>query len=154
MSHPISTLISSLAVLGILQSAPMMTHAEVYKWKDDKGEIHYSQFPPENQKASRINVNTGTPDDSGKKALDKALGKIEAENKSKSAAETKKNKEADQLALRKKQCEDMRKNLDMQVNKRRVAQMKDGKMVVMPYEEREKQMQLLRDKIREHCSDL
>ena len=105
MSRNLFSKITGISLIFTLLSAPLLVQAEIYKWKDKNGEVHYSQFPPENQKASRLKVETGTIDDSGQKALNKSLGKIDKENKAKAKEEEKKKKEEQQKDLKEKSKE-------------------------------------------------
>ena len=45
-----SSILMMLVVIGLLACAGAMAADPVYKWKDAKGQSHYSQSPPEGQK--------------------------------------------------------------------------------------------------------
>ncbi|MFY0700791.1 MAG: DUF4124 domain-containing protein [Bermanella sp.] len=47
---------------------------QVYKWTDDKGQTHFSQFPPEQSQSQNIVVNTPAPSNS--KAAGEKLEKM------------------------------------------------------------------------------
>lgn len=48
-----------LALITIL-AMPFLLGAEVYKWVDEDGVVHFSQLPQRNTAAERINVRSGT----------------------------------------------------------------------------------------------
>jgi glutaredoxin len=47
--------ISRLLLLLVL-STPVLAAAEIYKWTDEQGKIHYSDSPPPETKAQQVNV--------------------------------------------------------------------------------------------------
>lgn len=53
-------LFSSLVVISTLCSALLLATQvqaeQIYQWKDDRGRVHYSQRPPRNQKAEKVNI--------------------------------------------------------------------------------------------------
>lgn len=45
----------SRLVLGLaLATAPLLAAAQVYRWVDDRGQVHYSQVPPAGKKAEPV----------------------------------------------------------------------------------------------------
>ena len=121
--------------------------AEVYKWTDEQGNVHYSQQRPQGKqyekmkvdKAPRSSGTTTTPsygsqpsatDDPGSKAI---------------ADEVAKNQE-----IRKKNCEAAKKNLKVFQIYRRVKG-EDGKIRVVSEKERDEQIQRSKEAIREFC---
>jgi len=52
MNHPLSTLICCLSLLFIASFA----QAEVFKWVDKNGQVHYSDKKPENQSTEEIKI--------------------------------------------------------------------------------------------------
>lgn len=69
----------------ILLAAPFSSHAEVYKWKDSSGKVHYSDAPPPDAKKTAIGrgkgkaaetpvtQNPATPNKATKSLADKEL---------------------------------------------------------------------------------
>lgn len=56
-SAPILVSIALAAGLALAASAHA---ADVYKWTDDKGVVHYADAPPDGQKYERVRVSSGT----------------------------------------------------------------------------------------------
>lgn len=43
----------------VLLAAPLSTHAEIYKWEDASGKVHYSDVPPPDAKTTAIGRGKG-----------------------------------------------------------------------------------------------
>jgi len=50
----------SITLLFTLIFSCYLSAAQVYKWVDEDGQTHFSQFPPEQNKADKIDVNAPT----------------------------------------------------------------------------------------------
>lgn len=57
MRYALSSVVIALA--ACLAHAPRGEAAEVYKWTDSKGVVHYADSPPEGQKYERVKVSGG-----------------------------------------------------------------------------------------------
>jgi len=140
--------ITLLILLPLLPS-----HAGIYKWTDASGKVHYSDRAPATEKAQALNPKTALPDG----ALDarKQLNQQESEFQKNRAERLKQEglakKEAEKEALRKKQCAQLRKNLQTYLTKKRVTQTVDGKPSVINYEDRLKKMEAVQKQIQKTC---
>jgi phosphomevalonate kinase len=47
-------------LVGLLLALSTSTHAEIYKWVDADGSVHYSDIKPNNKDAARIKTKTGS----------------------------------------------------------------------------------------------
>jgi hypothetical protein len=97
------------------------SHAEVKKWIDAEGKVHYSDMPPVNMKVTTISRNapeTLTPASSA--AAPKTLAEREVEwKKSQKAKEEASQKEAQEqqaASIKQKNCENARNNLSILEN--------------------------------------
>lgn len=52
------TLLFTMLFMGSLQAG------QVYKWVDESGQVHFSQFPPEEREAENVNINAPTSSNS------------------------------------------------------------------------------------------
>jgi hypothetical protein len=94
---------------------PLLAHAEIVKWVDDKGEVHYSDQPPATAKTPKtLNIKNqpGASAPAQKSLADQELEfrkrQMEAEDAAKKAAEDKK-----QAEIAQQNCASARANLKM-----------------------------------------
>jgi hypothetical protein len=127
----------------------------MYKWTDDQGEVHYSQFPPPGRNAEKMQA--PPPPAQSAESVDTDLQKrIEAMDKEKEK-QLQVTKDADQRAeiqkIRKKNCETARQNL---VNLDRGGNVRymgaDGKVMRLTEEERQKRIDETNKQIKENCN--
>ena len=95
--HAIAALVATLACLGAA--------AEVYKWVDEKGVTHYSESPPPDRKATRVETGPSVApapraDDWKEKALDARRRELER----KQSTEAEQRKQTQEEAVRKGRC--------------------------------------------------
>ena len=143
------------ALLVFTASSPAADSQNMYKWTDDQGEVHYTQFPPPGRKTEKMQPppppaepSTGSEND-----LQKQLDTIKQQN-DKQLQET---KEADQRAeiqkIRKKNCETAHKNL---VNLNRGGNVRymgpSGEAIRLTEEERQKRIDETNQQIKEYCN--
>lgn len=118
-------------ILFALLTQLLMPHTvwagKVYKWTDENGQTHFSQFPPEErQKAEAVNVKTTQGNaDAGRQELnnlrDKLKQDIDARNKRKEEAEEQKKKDA----VMAENCKRSKERLAMLKNGGRFYKMKE-----------------------------
>lgn len=127
----------------------------MYKWTDDQGEVHYSQFPPPGRKAEKMQ--TPPPPAQSAESVDTDLQKrIEAMDKEKEK-QLQETKDADQRAetqkIRKKNCETAHKNL---ANLQRGGNVRfmgpNGEAIRFTEEERQKRINETSQQIKENCN--
>ncbi len=147
-SNPI-LLLSLLTTLLI----PAAVQAEMYKWTDSQGVVHYGDHPPPGQETQTVAPPpppaSGSAEESKSlmersQAVDKALSEQE-----KAAAEAaKKKKQEAKLA---EKCQRIRRTLDTLRNRNRVQQVVDGQVVTMTTEARAAEIQRLEKLEQESC---
>lgn len=123
--------------------------ADIYKWQDKDGQMHYSEIPPQNVDAQKIkggHSQPGSPNDIMQQ--EKAFEQRREERLGKAAEQEK--AQAEQLR-HKQECEKIRQTYEMQNTSRRVAKEVDGERVIMSEEEREKRREELRKILEKDC---
>jgi len=98
---------------GILTSVYcLQVYADVYKWVDEQGEVHYSQFPPENKKAETLKIPAGGEPEAERKSLERQLFEVEKIETQRKQELEKKKQQADDQDLRKENCRRARAKLE------------------------------------------
>lgn len=133
-------------------SAPVQ--AGLYKWYDDKGQVHYTDSPPSKEKAEALNPDTALPTGAEKEKteLDKQVEEFDKRREERLKQEEEAKKKVAQEKQRKRNCEQLRKNLQLFITKNRVSTNVDGEKVVMPYEQRVKEMDKVQKRIDKECA--
>lgn len=144
----------ALLVLSLLIASS--SHAELYKWTDDKGQVHYSDKQPDDEKVQTLNPQTSLPSGAEK---EKSAFEQQVEDMNQRLAEQEKQqqeaaKKAEEEQKRKERCAALRNNMQVLVTKNRVSKMVDGQRVIIPYEERVEKMEKIRKEIDTTCQDL
>ncbi len=127
--------------------------AGLYKWTDDKGQVHYSDKVPADTKPQSLNPNTALPSgvEKEKSKLDKQVEDMNKRRDEELEKEQEAKKKAEAEALRKKNCMTLRKNMQVLLTKNRVRKEVNGEVVVIPYEERVKKMEETQKQLDEVC---
>jgi hypothetical protein len=143
------------ALLVFTVSSPAADSQNMYKWTDDQGEVHYTQFPPPGRKTEIMQPPPppAEPPTGSENDLQKQLDTIKQQN-DKQLQET---READQQAeiqkIRKKNCETAHKNL---MNLNRGGNVRymgpNGEAIRLTEEERQKRIDETNQQIKENCS--
>lgn len=128
--------------------------AGLYKWYDDKGQVHYTDSPPSDEKAETLNPDTALPTGAEKEKteLDKQVEEFNKRRDERLKQEEEAKKKDAQEKQRKRNCEQLKKNLQVILTKNRVSTEVDGKRVVMPYEQRVKEINEAQKKIDKECA--
>jgi hypothetical protein len=143
------------ALLVFTVSSPAADSQNMYKWTDNQGEVHYTQFPPPGRKTEIMQPPPppAEPPTGSENDLQKQLDTIKQQN-DKQLQET---READQQAeiqkIRKKNCETAHKNL---MNLNRGGNVRymgpNGEAIRLTEEERQKRIDETNQQIKENCS--
>ena len=91
-----------------LAGTPLLVAAEVYRWVDDRGQVHYSQVPPPGRDAQAIGPPAAPQAAPNQDSLNQSL-------KDANAAEPKKKAEADRVAQTQANLEEYCKQLREQL---------------------------------------
>jgi len=141
----------SITLLLLLPLLP--SQAGIYKWTDASGKVHYSDHAPATEKAQALNPRTALPDGAldARKNLEQQENKFQKNREDRLKQEDLAKKEAEKKSLRKKQCAQLRKNLQTYLTKNRVTHTIDGKPAVINYEDRLKKMEAVQKEIQKTC---
>jgi Skp family chaperone for outer membrane proteins len=142
-------------VLLYVLTAAMPGYAATYKWTDENGETVYSNTPPPDG-ARNVEKVKNPPPRSSKSASEKTKEDAAAFNERR---EDRKTAEQDQKKMqqaeaeRKKQCEQMRQDVETLTTKPVVRRASEdgGEPVVLTGEEREAEVKELRESIKKNC---
>ncbi len=145
--RPLSRLPLLLAALLL----PLVSAAaQVYKWVDEQGQIHFSQTPPEQIQAEVVELPRNPPP--AKERLEQL--KKRAEEPLKRAAEQKKKRQQEEERARELEafCEQQRKELEGLLNAQRIyVTDAQGNRIRAPEEERQARIRKVRESLAEHC---
>lgn len=149
MHHPSRVLLSAL-LLGWSLAAP----AAMYKWVDDQGQVHYSQYPPKDREAQAIAPPPppATPAAEAQKKLEETLRSLDETRKAREESAQKAADEAAEAERIRGNCEAARANLErLTTGGRKKIVGEDGVAYYMTEEERQKRIQEARDQIDKYC---
>ncbi len=107
-------------------------HAELYKWTDAQGKVHYTDQPP-TQDAKQLKQITSPPAPPPKAAesLDEQEQAYQKRKKEADEARAKADKEAEAARIKQENCAQARKNLDTLQNSPLVARTAGGRPVYL-----------------------
>jgi len=157
MNKKIISLTSLLAV-SFSMTLSMNTHAEIYKWKDANGQVHYSATPPTHKKAKaediegKILMSAGKFDPSrvSKKSSDDSDNENKNKNDDDTKAENKKeaNKPTKQLI---DYCKGQRKSLKLLKNNQNIMWEQFGKKTNLSAAQRKQKIKSIKSNITSEC---
>ncbi|GAB4351683.1 MAG: hypothetical protein Kow006_15810 [Gammaproteobacteria bacterium] len=152
MRRNIASCLLLLALVGATAAS-----ADIYRWKDNNGQIHYTQTPPPpgNKDRGTVIRTTGPATGAQEQARERSSAiqqRLQSfrENRAKQRQEEEKQKaDADRRA---RNCEAAKSNLAKLENRRQRRLLgKDGQVTVLTEAERQKRMEEARKQIRENC---
>lgn len=145
-----------ICFIFLLVCVPFNSQAEIYKWTDSSGTIHYDDKPPLQNKKQLMNIREqhnsvqGVSGDRLKRQK-KLLDAMDEDRKLKKDETAKKKKKKAQL---KKQCNNARDSLKGYLRSSYVYNLdKDGNRVVLPSSARDNVIARLRKRIETSCSN-
>jgi len=143
-----------LAVTAALLASATVNAAKVYKWTDANGQVHFSQFPPEQQKqAESVDIKTTRGDaEASRNELNALRSKlkedIDSRNKRKEEAEEQKKKDA----IMAENCKRSRERLAMLKNGGRFYKTKaDGEREWYDEKQTQKEIAAAQADVKEYC---
>ncbi len=135
-----------LIAVALLLLAPLAT-AEVYKWTDANGTVHYSEAPPaQGTKFSKVTT-TGTVEPLSKPAAESDTEDANTSNEPAPAPKT----VADTPENRKALCESLKSNLATLHGSGPVLMEKDGKQSALDAAQRKQQIDTAQAQYDEYC---
>ena len=146
-SKRIITSIITASFFLLLQSP---AHADVYKWVDEDGQVHYGEQPG-NTGAEKVPIRTNettTPRTMNKDAVDVVKADEEAKNKLKKEAEEEKKINRD----KRKWCNEAKRDLQAISTRGRLREINEkGEYITLTEEQRQQRISAARKKEREFC---
>jgi len=144
----------------ILTICTFAATAEVYKWVDENGKVHYSDKPI-NQDSKQIQIRDSITPEQQRKAQQETRARLERQKKRLSnvlASENEEKKRAEKAqkkaAERQRYCADMKEQLAVLDRQARVYEInKKGERVYMEDDRREKEKVNLKRHLTEQCTD-
>ena len=134
-----------VALMLSLLTLPCM--AEVYKWTDANGKVHYSDKAVGNGEAIRIPKSAGTDTDAQTK-LQQFRNQLEGSRQNKQdQVEAAQKLAGEQQAA----CEQTRLRLQRYEEIGQIVQVKDGQRVYLDYKQKDAQMADMRQFLRDNC---
>jgi Domain of unknown function (DUF4124) len=127
----------------------------MYKWTDEQGEVHYSQFPPPGHKSEKLQAPPAPAQsaESAENDLQKRIETMDKENKEQLQGAKDAKQWADIQKIRRGNCETANKNL---VNLQRGGNVRymgpNGEVMRLSEEERQKRIEEANAQIKENCS--
>lgn len=144
-----------LIILLLLAGSTLMTataQTSIYKWTDKSGNTVYSQLPPETGSYESIQTSAAPPaNTTGNTAVENANRVIQT-----GEAHARKNAEVEKLtqdnaAIRAQKCKGAKQNLQVYQVYRRIKQ-KNGTVVRLSDQERQKKIDEMKQAIKEFCN--
>ena len=120
------------------------SHAEIYKWTDDKGVTHYTERPPKERESTTLKTSHNPPSTPYSPTTEKKPEEVA------SAAEPEKTEE--QKAQEKEYCERAKSNLKVLNEHARVrTKNKKGEMEILSTEAKQKELDQANTSISDYC---
>ena len=142
----------SLIILSVTFTAT--ASADIYKWVDDQGQVHYSQQAPESAPAELIKTPPPPPVDPAKaqREIDALIAQQEAAEQERQQAQQQAEQQAAQEAKLEQQCQDAKDALTAYQNHPggRFYD-ENGNLQRIKEEERQQKIQELSNNIKQHC---
>jgi hypothetical protein len=132
---------------------PVTANSAMYKWVDENGITQYSQTPPVGIKTEKIGVATAPAEDPEtlKNEQAKKMEAFEKRRQNEKKQQELAKKKQEEKARLKERCAKIQKNIDTLKYKNRVFDKKDGEVVTLTTEERQKQLKELRETLAKDC---
>ncbi|MEN8107889.1 MAG: DUF4124 domain-containing protein [Pseudomonadota bacterium] len=145
------------ALLITLLLAAISSHAGgIYKWVDDKGQVHYSQTAPANVEAEVMQDAPPPADDPNavRGDLQRQLEAYDERRAEQDEAFAEQKKKAEITSIRKKNCETARKNLaNLHQGGNKAYMTPEGEVVRLTDDERAKRIATAKQNIKDNCED-
>ena len=143
-------LISSIITASFIIFSQSPSHAGVYKWIDEDGQVHYGEQPG-NTSAEKVPIRTNettAPRTMNKDHIDIVKSDIEVKNEKKKEAEEQKKIDREN----RKYCKEARSDLQTIYSRGRMREINEkGEYIVMTEEQRQQRISAAKKKEREFC---
>jgi len=133
----------------------IMAQAQVYKWVDDDGQVHFSQFPPEDDKPVEsvdIRVGSSMPADAAKQKLENIRQKLLESSMDRNLSEEERLQQQAQAEDAAKRCQQARDQLaTLQENGRVYQTDEQGERQWLDEKKRQDLINETRQRVKELC---
>ena len=138
-------------ILSLITFSISTTTAAVYKWVDEKGNVHYSEQRPKQSEAEKVKIDKAPPPSSS--SYKKPSLKTTDDKNNKDKSNTKANSNNAEIAKEKqKLCAEARKDLELMQSTGRLRVKDDeGNITYMPEEDKAARIKRNQDRIKEYC---
>ena len=128
--------------------------AEIYKWVDEEGKVHYGEKPPqtENTDIKTIKIRDNVDTKSSSDALKEKTNKLNEKNKNRKKEKADQKLAKEELKKNEALCEKAKKNLANYQNPRVNIEQKDGTMKTLGEEERQSGIIEAKDIVKRACN--
>jgi len=142
-------------LLCLLMLMPILAQAQaLYRWVDDRGEVHYGQVPPAGVQAEQIRRASPPSDRAAQERLDRAVGASQERQDEQRRAASEQERQADSERIRRENCTQARNNLEtLTARGGRVTIRENGAYRVLEEEERQRMLEETQAQIEEYCGD-
>jgi hypothetical protein len=146
-------IVKYVILISLLVTLPSLVSAETFKWVDKNGVVTYSQTPPQDADAERIDESgiKKDPGPSSKEKLNQLRQRMADSAEDRDLDKKKKEKEKSALAVKKKNCDAARANLQKLKGLGTRLYKKDGEYKRLTEEERQSLMEQARAQIKSNC---
>lgn len=139
-------------ILLLALSFSSMAYAEIYKWVDDQGRIHYSDKPVKNSTQINVNTQKQSTGEHRQSREEKRRKLLNVFNEDRARKNKEKEKKRAQKKKQQRNCVLARDRLRRYERASYIYDLdKDGKRIVMSSEERERETRKLRKRIEKYC---
>ena len=143
----------------LMLSCPLSGHSAIYKWVDEKGQVHFGDCPPDDCEVEELTLPEGPADkdiEAAQEKLRKTLESRQSYDKEQSDRQQEKSREeyADHLVedIRFKRCVEAREQVEVLKLKVRVFRLDtDGARIYLENEERPQEIARLNKLVKQYC---
>ncbi len=144
----------SLILTNTIVSAVDSAESGIYKWTDETGQVHYTQFPPANLEAEMLHKVSQPKADSGSQdSLQKRIEAMEQRIEERKEAKDEFRRQTNVRKLVKANCENARKNLaNLQRGANNAYMTPDGEVKRLTEEDKQKRIDEAKRQMDEYCN--
>lgn len=111
---------SMLLAFGVALAMAQSASAQVYRWVDDEGKVHFTDQPPPGEDVERVDVKTSKSSVSGEEVAEQRRAQLEALQSEREAREKARADAASERRERKEKCEAARERYNNVVWKKKI----------------------------------
>lgn len=146
----------TLALLALLLTAAVPAAADLYKWTDGKGQVHYADQPPVGQETQRIgpssNPRREAEAEAARRALADKISQSKQQRQQEQAAEDKKQSEAEKQRKKEETCRLARERLAVLQHNGPIARVNDrGERYYLDEAQRQSEAAAAQKRVEEVC---